>query len=375
MLLLVPAIRRGEFYLRDNGTPWQWPLYPLSMFVVIVVIAGIRTHAMWMSFGSFSGAISFEPFLLLPFALAILVLTIEFARSTNRPELSMMAMVIAPAMLLCGLARDGSTNLAIQHELQSYFGSATTLAFLSVLIFYVYLRMMRVRLSEQAVVITLLAISFLGDLPRTLETAGMMSWMVTLVAATYSLGICLRHRHSDWRWLALAVIVAITVLQAGSAYGQTTVSLITAGAGTLLAMMTIGALFHTSLATALRYVSAASMLVAGIGIVAWHFLETPFWGTITGMTVITIASIAYMLLVKRTGWLWLAAAQLAGLFILTANSSGWTIAAIDQPHWPIQSGLICLGIGLTITSFKTGVHRRLSNQLSIPMIQAYRAGF
>src|SRR4051794_32663857 len=31
-LSLLPAIRRGPGYVRDNGSPWTWPLYPWVLF-------------------------------------------------------------------------------------------------------------------------------------------------------------------------------------------------------------------------------------------------------------------------------------------------------------------------------------------------------
>src|SRR5262249_421693 len=36
-LTLLPAIRRGPEYVRDNGSPWPWPFYPWSLFVYLGV--------------------------------------------------------------------------------------------------------------------------------------------------------------------------------------------------------------------------------------------------------------------------------------------------------------------------------------------------
>ena len=34
-LSLLPAVRRGRRYVRDNGTPWPWPWYPWTVFFMI----------------------------------------------------------------------------------------------------------------------------------------------------------------------------------------------------------------------------------------------------------------------------------------------------------------------------------------------------
>ncbi|NND96240.1 MAG: hypothetical protein HKN47_02795, partial [Pirellulaceae bacterium] len=106
LLLLAPAVRRGAALVQDNGTPWDWPLYPLSAFVILAVVAMIRAHAIWMSFGFLGMPVQFEPFLLMPIALAGLVLVVESdgTKTTGRTH---GAMGFAPALLACSFSRQG----------------------------------------------------------------------------------------------------------------------------------------------------------------------------------------------------------------------------------------------------------------------------
>ena len=116
LLLLIPAMRGRRVMVRRNGTPWTWPLYPLSAFVVLIVLAGIRSHAIWMSFGFFGETIGFEPFLLLPIAFAILILVAETDAGRRRQTLAMGTLYAAPLMLLCGLGHNEITSLPIQRQ-------------------------------------------------------------------------------------------------------------------------------------------------------------------------------------------------------------------------------------------------------------------
>ncbi len=376
LLLLIPAIRKGAGYVRANGTPWKWPWYPLCVFVVAVVGAGIRTHAIWMAFGSLSGWVVFEPFLLLPIAMAILVLVIEFARATGRQSLLYTSLCVAPAMLMFGLSQGGMTNLAIQTELRDYFGSAATLAMLATLGFYLYAWMLRVRWSDIAVVVSLICISLFGSMPTLMELLGLSRWTITLVAAVFYFGICLRHSDSDKHWLAFPAILSLAILQAGVTFERYTVALLLVGGLNLFSMMAIGAIFPTKLAACLRQVAATAMLVAGILMILWHFFQGPLEGAIIALVAMTVATAAYTMIVKRYGWLYLAGVQMLGLLTLAADTSGWAAASVEHSHWPIQSGLLCFVIGLTITSLKTGVHRRLVDQFPAGQtITKYRHGF
>ncbi len=46
---LLPAVRRGPRYVRDNGTPWPWPWYPWTMFFVLGLGVCGRSYYLCMS--------------------------------------------------------------------------------------------------------------------------------------------------------------------------------------------------------------------------------------------------------------------------------------------------------------------------------------
>jgi hypothetical protein len=43
-LSLLPAVWKGPAYVAHNGTPWRWPLFPWSVFVVLGVGIVLRSY-------------------------------------------------------------------------------------------------------------------------------------------------------------------------------------------------------------------------------------------------------------------------------------------------------------------------------------------
>ena len=99
-LTLLPAIRRGANYVRDNGSPWQWPWYPWPLFVVLGVGVGLRSYALCVSFHPSRGpATMFEPYFLVPLLFAVNILLLEIGIASRRPAL-LRWMMAAPLGLL-----------------------------------------------------------------------------------------------------------------------------------------------------------------------------------------------------------------------------------------------------------------------------------
>ena len=97
----APArLRRGANYVRDNGSPWQWPWYPWPLFVVLGVGLGLRSYAICVSFHPSRGpATMFEPYFLVPLLLAVNILLLEIGVVSRRPSL-LRWMMAAPLGLL-----------------------------------------------------------------------------------------------------------------------------------------------------------------------------------------------------------------------------------------------------------------------------------
>lgn len=50
LLMLAPAVWRGPGYVSQNGTPWSWPWYPLTIFVPLVICVAGRAYYLCEAF-------------------------------------------------------------------------------------------------------------------------------------------------------------------------------------------------------------------------------------------------------------------------------------------------------------------------------------
>ncbi|TWU47139.1 hypothetical protein [Rubripirellula reticaptiva] len=362
LLVLIPAVRRGAELVQDNGSPWSWPLYPISLFVIVVVLAAIRSHAIWMSFGFIGAPVQFEPLLLLPIGFAILVLLLEVDAHKKSPTCAELAMFSAPLMLLGSWSPGRTSHLPFLSDLRDAFGSTGTFCMVLVALFYGYACLRRVPLANRAAIAALMMISGFGTVPPAAEAVGVRSWMFALLASAIVLIMCLKTWRSDQLWIAFAGITTVTIAMAFRAYGEREAGRVVSGGFAIASMMTIGAVFDGELAEFLRFISGIAGVIATGGVVTWHFWSAGAGGQApVAMIVLGVAvfvSLAYSVLVRRTGWWYVAgfqAACLAGLLGTAAYRSG----SFRGANLPIQSGLACFVVGVTITSLKTGVHHRL----------------
>lgn len=204
----------------------------------------------------------------------------------------------------------------------------------------------------------LLALGWFADLPSLAAAAGFQHWMFAFAASLLAFAVCLRNPRNELRWLAFTAVASLTILMVGQAYDSMALSTIVAAAFVLLALMTLGALLNTELAEALRIVAAAIMALATMTALVWHLNESPGLITVGVLAGLAIVSIVYAHVVRRLGWLAVFGIELTCL----VGVVGWNAhldGALVESNWPIPSGLLCFVIGLTITSVKTGVHRRL----------------
>ncbi len=106
LLALAPAASGGAAALCKNGSPWRWPLYPWSLFLVMAAGLCVRCYSLCVSFHYVGGSRTiFGPYFLVPIGLAVSLVWLEIAIASGRR--GVMAAAAALPLLLAGLALCG----------------------------------------------------------------------------------------------------------------------------------------------------------------------------------------------------------------------------------------------------------------------------
>ena len=362
LLLLVPALRRGSNSISHSGTPWSWPLFPVSAFLVLIVLAGIRSHAIWMSFGFYGQAGKFEPFLLLPIVAAVLVMVAETGLGQGKRPLQQFALFGTPVLILCSATNQGATWLPIGDEIQALFGSSLTVCLATMLLVYGWMALRGVEHAAFGLPTTLVVMGIAAPIPETASQFGVDHWVFPMLASLILIAMTLRRWDRDWLWTLAASTLVMAIAMLGQSIGRDVAGYVVATGFAIVSMLIIGATFSTKLAIALRYCAAALMsaCLVAISIRSIWLSENRY---VLIAAAIAIVSLAYGLLIRRRDWLWLAAAQLI-LFVATIGYQGHQTGRLRRINWPIASGLVCLCIGVAITTGKTGLYHRLAARKS-----------
>ncbi len=210
-LTLIPAIRRGSAYSRDNGSPWPWPFYPWSVFVFLAVAVCGRAFLLCYSYHllpNITDHLIFGPYFLIPFGLAIAVLLLEIALVAGNRAARWIALAIPLAIL--PLAAVGHRPEAIYAEFLRHFhaefgGMPLFAALIASGGFYFYAAARGVPGAAEGVTVVVAALAFVK--PDTLTFDELRAPRPELLGAAVLLQVALGLLRRDaWR-LALGAAV------------------------------------------------------------------------------------------------------------------------------------------------------------------------
>ncbi|MCA9247204.1 MAG: hypothetical protein KDA42_08825 [Planctomycetales bacterium] len=218
LLTLWPAARRAGRGEDENGTPWNWPLYPWTLFFFLTLGMTLRAYSITMVFERAQGGENgFLPYFLNPLLLAVCLLTFEMAHA--RGHRWMVGLALTTAFVALGLAFGGPFPSMLQWKylaLQSRFVGMPPIWTTMLLIgLYSFAWARGVRAAEAGLLACLLLSAHLRPNSYTV-------WMLhepwlaphALIVA-YQLAMAL-HRRATWRLLfagALGWIDAVYFLR------------------------------------------------------------------------------------------------------------------------------------------------------------------
>jgi hypothetical protein len=324
-LTLLPAIRRGAAYVRGNGSPWPWPMYPWSLFVFLAAAVLGRAFLLCYSMHPIAGvnvnSVIFGPYFLVPFGLALAVLILEIALTSERTLVHWIAMLL-PAFLV-GLAMIGHRGDPIYRGFLDTFtqrlgGDPVFCTLIAVAAFYAYAAIRRAAWAFEALTTALALLALIGtnSVDRGLLAEPLPAPL--LIAATLLLGVGVLNQQS-WRCLAGALGLALGLALAFPLDAEVTPyrAPIVFHLMTLIVLI-VGAAFSDVLARALRTLGVAIVLCAGLGAMVIPLAAPPWWLEVYPLLLtLLLAGYAY--------WHRPALACSGVLFACWSLVSGWQI--------------------------------------------------
>lgn len=364
-LTLLPAIRRGAEYVRDNGTPWHWPLYPWSLFFVLALAVCARSYYVCVSLHLVGGNRTiFAPYFLVPFLLALNVLLLELGLVARRAGEELVQLVLAMPLGLLALATTGRPWLDdlgfCRQFMATLGGSPLWVTLIAVAVFYA---IAAIRRTAGAFVWLTLAVAALAVIGR--RTFGMDTltapWGVPLLAAGG-----LQFVRAAWTLRASRFLLAAILIDAGllielqatpfTAYGSAAPLHLL-----LAAVLLIGLVFKNDFARLLQYAGALALLVLSVLVLVRNpesLGDPPPWA-------IYSYPLACVVLAVPLGWLahnrmfhWVAAgcaaSWLTAVGVQLYQALHGRLIGLDQLVW----GLAFFLVAMLISLWKAGLPQR-----------------
>ncbi len=328
-LTLLPAVRRGRDYVRENGSPWPWAWYPWSLFGVLGFGVMARSALLCWSMHHLelrgTEPYIFGPYFLVPFLFGVVILLLEIGL-VERNQTVVRVALGGPAILTI-LAAVGHRSETVYEAFLTQFttclgGTPFYLTLVASAGFYVYAWCRHVPMAAGGLTAVLLSLVCVA--PATRDLAGLVSPRPLPLLAVAILQFALAAmRRSSWLCLfgASCMIAAGMVGQAG----VTPVSYrVPVGFHiVLLTLFTLGSAFDDALGRWLRNIGSALAALGCLVVLLGRPVEVaaslPSWVSWLYPPAMCVGLAAYGCLVEHRGSL-TAASLILGCWLI---GSGW----------------------------------------------------
>lgn len=279
LLSLVPAIRQGRAYVKHNGTPWAWPLFPWCVFVFLGLGLGYRAFALSLSFDPVMSLdtaaasnleAAFGGWFLVPLILAAGFLLLEIGRVERLPIVERLALAIPAFALLLAFPTVGRS---LPHdEFLAMFRAALCAPALPTLVlmtfYYSYAFLKGVRYAQECLCAAVLMFAVVGLDSINLRTLmPIQPWPLATVAL-FQLAMGIRDGRSPR--VLFGLMCAAAAVRFGD-WGLTTMMLRNAlwFGSTEAALIGVSWWYRDRFARAIRPVSAWVMAAFAWGLLEW----------------------------------------------------------------------------------------------------------
>jgi hypothetical protein len=363
-LTLLPAVRRGAEYVRNNGSPWPWPWYPWVLFGVLGLGILGRAYYLCVSMHFVGGtATIFGPYFWVPFLLAVNVLVLE-AGLVSRSKGTMRVAMIATAALVA-LAITGPPWEAADHGFLGMFmrttgASPLFLTLIAVGAFYAVAAMRRVPFAFDALCASAAALAVVGCGTVDLKSLVAPYGLPLLAVAGLQASAALRRSSAPRCLLAACCLVAAATLDLQGTWFTAHRGLIPMHL-LLASVLLIGAAFRGWFAELLQHLGAALLLAAGVVSVVGDpgMLGDPPAALLMAYPALAIAvAVGYGWLVGNRWYF----ASAAGISLGWLTLGGWRVYrhlrhSIPGLHY-LAWGVFFFVVAMLISLMKAGLAQR-----------------
>lgn len=364
-LTLIPAVRLGAEYVRGNGSPWRWPLYPWTLFALIGLATGVRApllcHSMLFLSPPDHQLSIFGPYFLIPLLLAVGVLLLEAGLAGENRALQRLALILPIGLVI--LAAIGHRPDRIYQGFLGIVearlgGTPLYLTVLASAAFALYGMARRVRGAIELLSAAIATLAVIG--PQTLDFRGLtpLHPLPFLGVAALQIALGLR-RGQSWRCLlGMGALVASALLVMDRLdWGLEPYRGPIAFSLGLLAILGVGAAFDDPLGRWLRdfgaMLGAIASLAATTGRFGWDE-SLPWWTAGALPLALATLFLGYGLWLRRRSAFVAAGLSMAGG---AGSASRWGYSALRE--WAvgldyIALGLIFFALAALISAIKAG---------------------
>jgi hypothetical protein len=367
--LLAPAARSRGRNVTNNGTPWGWPLYPWSLFVVLGVGVLLRAYAISMSFDPTKGLASgFQLYVVIPLLLSWLLLWSEGA-DYSKPGRKLFAVVAPFGLIALALPGQGGTAAETRYLelLQDTLSSPMQITAALLIAYFVYIWSRGIRLAEAGLILTLGVLTIVDKHTVSLHTLAAIQAAPVLAAfVLLVIGSIWNDSAARMGAAAILVIAALWPTLHNTAFmafhGYVPIHL------AFFAIMLLGLMFHDWLGRHIAQAAAIVLASASVVVLAgYRFLFPDLPATAHAALTFGLAATAAAYWVKNRQFADLTATAtcLAVSISLLAEhfiGSGLTYLVLQGRRW-IAWGVVFFLAGLAVSLAKGGQFRQLRRAL------------
>ncbi len=387
-LTLIPAVGMGSGSTHDNGTPWTWPWFPWTPFILIAGAVCFRSYSLTISFdvplliGHFWDT-AFGVYLLVPFLLCVLVLILEIGLVERQLTVQRFAVWAAPLLLVLAHPllvpwHHLPSYVAFTYQLTTALASPIYLTLGGLALFYFRVWYRGIWQGEVGLIAMLLLMAVVH--PQATGSRLFVTYLRDFSLAPLILLTILETFSAVRRKRPAAAIVAAAAftLVVSVLLDQTSLSRwvpLIALHCLLVTMLLMGLMFKGPLAQVLRVVGALQLSATMLLSVLW-FARTetaPVW-IVAYAALLTAAGFCFAGLLRERLFLVLAIAHCLLAIMVSSVWGGYTFLASTLPDGikPIVLAAASFCAALAISLLKSGLANPLLPQrwLVVPSVVA-----